>query len=192
MIFIAAILSIITYRQRNWKTAADAAIAEMKVHQTAAERLRLTNSEQAIEIGKLRAQTDLKPLVDAISSWVVEGRARFESAQTKLDTVHSEQRVKLDQVHTEQTNSLRAMMEEMRAQRIASEDAYRTLSTAFVSHNIEDERNQLEVRRINERFIGMLDAMERRLSEVAVTIGLSKWGPEHPAQTSVSAKGNAS
>lgn len=157
MIVLTAVLALISWRQRTWKSTADAAIAEMNVHKSACERLRVTNAELATHVGKLEAQTDLKPLIDAVSSWVIEGRARFEAANSKLDVIHAEQ-----------NTALKAMLDEIRAQRATSEDSYRTVTAAFVTHSLEDKEYQL-------RFITMMDSVERRLSEIAVQVGLVKW-----------------
>ena len=161
---VAAVLAIISWRQRTWKSAADAAVVEMKIHKAAAERLRAATQELTIRNAKLEAQTDLKPLVDAITSWVTEGRTRFDDARSRLDAMH-----------TEQSNSLKGLLEELKAQRATSEDSYRSLTAAFMAHTLEDQQHQLENKQVTLRFVSMMDAVERRLSEVAVEVGISRW-----------------
>ena len=147
------VLAVVSWKQRTWKSTADAAVAELGVHKQAAERLRGTCADLTAKVAKLEAQTDLKPLIDAVSSWVIEGRARFDAANSKLSLVET---------------ALRTMLDEMKAQRSVSEDAYRSVTTAFMTHTLEDKEYHL-------RFVNALDKIERRLSEVAVRVGVDKW-----------------
>lgn len=175
---VIVVLAILSYKRGTWKSTADSAVLEMNVYKGMAERLReekkgVEDSKIALveKISKLEAATDLKPLAEAIhvqqntiAAWVGEGRERF----TKTE-------VRLDQIHSENTKALTAVLEEVRAQRIMSEDAYRQLNVAFHEHTIEDHQVTLENKEVNFRFANMLDVLERRVSETAVQIGHVKW-----------------
>lgn len=149
---------------QSWKEAANAAVTEMEVHKATCERMRGEREEYTREkgemltrIGKLEGQTDLKPLVETMSSWVIEGRGRFDEAKKLLDIVH-----------LEQSTALKAVIEEVKAQRTTSEDSYRSITAAFITHTMEDKEYQL-------RFIQMMDGVERRLTTLAVQMGLPEW-----------------
>lgn len=159
LFLVTAALAIITWRQRIWKSTAESAIAEMNVHKETGVRLRNEKEDYLVEkqslltkIGKLETQTDLRPLIDAVTSWVSEGRLRFEEAQKKLDVIQ-----------TEQTSTLKEVIEEVRSQRIASETG-------------------------QTRFLAMMDSVERRLTTIAVRVGVDQWELDapvmpHPAET---------
>lgn len=156
---------------KTWESTAQAAQIEMNIHKETCERLREENSlsekTRALlveQVAKLQAATDLKPLVDTVSSWVVEGRERFSKAEHRLDEIHSEN-----------TKALTAVLEEVKAQRVTSEDSYRQLTAAFVAHTQEDQMSFIENKETHFRFIGMMDSVERRLTEVAVRIGHPVW-----------------
>ena len=158
-------------RQRTWKTiienqkaALDAALSEMEVHHKAAQRLSAENRDLITKNEHLRTLTDLKPLTDIITSWVTEGRVRFESASKRLD-----------EIHTQQSVALTGMLEEIRAQRITAEKSNEAIvaalnqqSTAFATHMLEDRQYQL-------RTVSIMDSLERRMSDVAVRIGIAQW-----------------
>lgn len=157
-------LAIITWWQRTWKSTSDAAVAELGVYKQANERLRAEKEAQQTqivdlntELAKMHAQTDLKPLIDSITNWITEGRSRFDAA--KLD---------LDRIHSEQETAFKAILTEVSAQRVTSETAYRDLTQVFMTHTIDDSKFQL-------RLTIMMDAVERRLSDIAVKVGITQW-----------------
>lgn len=175
---VGVALTIVVVRQRSWKTIIDntesanqAAVTEMNVHKEAASRLSGENRSLIKENERLKAQTDLAPLNKTLHDWVAEGRLRFESASKRLD-----------EIHTQQGIALTSILEELKAQRITSEASTRAIvetmreqSTALQTHVMEDRQYQL-------RFLNILDSLERRTSDIAVKIGMSKWSePEKPA-----------
>lgn len=160
VLIITCILAVISWRQRTWKSTADAAVAEMTVYKSVAERLREEKKTVDDRLHKLEAMTDLAPLIlaqqtaiEIIKQWIDEGRKRFDDARSSLDR---------------NTDALTKVLEEIKAQRITSEDSYRSLSTAYMAHTLEDKEYQL-------RFVNMLTSVEKRLSELAVQIGKTKW-----------------
>lgn len=160
LLLVTVVLAVISWRQRTWKSTADAAVAEMNVHKEANDRLRSEKEELHSRLSKLEAKTDLAPLIKAqetnaeiIRQWVTEGRHRFDEARNSLES---------------NTKALTQILEESRAQRAASEDAYRTLSATFMTHALDDKEYQL-------RYLNMLDSVEKRLSSIAVKIGMDNW-----------------
>lgn len=156
------VLAILLWRQRNWRSAAeankasaDAAIVEMNVHKEASERLRQEVKELRDSNAQLNAQRSLEPLVKTISEWVSEGRARFQSAEARLD-------VNTDALR-QNTAALTELIREVKAQRQTSEDSYRSLTAAFIAHTLEDKQLQLEAAHMRERTTTMLDALADRL-----------------------------
>jgi hypothetical protein len=142
------LLLFLVWRQRNWKSAADAAVAEMGVHKAAAERLRAAHDELLAEVTRLQTKTDLKPLIESLNLWVVEGRTRFESAEKRLNDVHCEQ-----------TRALTAVLEEQQR-----------LRDGFAVHMHADSEAQL-------RIATLMGSLEQRLSMIAVRIGVLEWSP---------------
>lgn len=174
---LAAILAIITWRQRTWKSTADAAVLEMNVHKQTCERLISEKTELdkqrndlSLLVAQLQATRDLKPLIEAVSSWISEGRTRFDEANRRLDVIHKEQ-----------TTALKAVLEEVQAQRKTSEQAFRDLTQTFRSHVLEDHESQIANKEVQLRFVSMMDSVERRLTQIAVQIGVVQWEKPHQA-----------
>ena len=171
---VALILGLIVWRQRNWRSAAEAAsssreaaIAEMNVHKETCERIRAEQKELRDENAKLKALTDLAPLISAqqtnteiIKQWVLEGRDRFDSARDALKV---------------NTGALTALVEEVKAQRVTSESSYRTITNAFMEHTIEDKQVALEANQNQARLINAIEELERRMSLMAVQVGVVTW-----------------
>lgn len=168
---ITLALAIIAYRQRAWRSTADAAVAEMAVHKESAERLREDNSKLHAQIAELSKQRDLEPIIAAMGVYFNEGRDRFMRAEAALQA---------------NTNVLAELIAEVKAQRSTSEDAYRQLTASFIAHTLEDKEAQLEATRTRLRVAEALSELERRLSQVAVQIGVAKWetaaGPQVKAK----------
>ncbi len=167
---LAAVLSIITWRQRTWKSTASAAVTEMRIHRESAGRLRTDNVDLQKRLEKLETQTDLRPLIDAITSWVAEGRVRFDDAKSHL--VKNAER--LNVIHAETAALLQGLLEEAKAQREVSEVSYRTLTQAFIDHTAEDRTVALESQKIHLRLLSMLGQIEQRMSRVEVRAGVRK------------------
>lgn len=94
---VNCILAYLTWRARQWKTTADAATtalevanAERNVWKERGERLSAEKIELVKDLATLQARTDLQPLVEAIKAWTTEGRARFDQAMQRLETIHGE------------------------------------------------------------------------------------------------------
>lgn len=84
---------------------------------------------------------------------------RFEAAEKRLSG---------------NTEALRILCEEMKAQRQNSEDSHNKLTAAFMAHALDDKDYQL-------KFVTMMDSLERRLSDVAVRVGVPKWSEVAPS-----------
>ena len=134
----------------------------MSVHKQTAARLHEENVMLRDRAAKLEGQTDLQPLITIIREWVTEGRGRFDSAERALSG---------------NTAALTELINEVKAQRATSEDSYRQLTAAFMAHTLEDKEQQLEATRTRLRVANALDELERRLSTVAVQVGVTKWEP---------------
>jgi len=183
----------------TWEQVAKAAVVEKDIHKETCVRLREEKSQAdgarvllAEQVSKLQAATDLKPLVEAIAqsqrtmtAWVEEGRTRFSKAETRLD-----------EIHAENTTAMKVLFEELRAQRTTSEDSYRSLTNSFVTHTQEDRENNIETKQIQFRFLNMMDDVERRLSSIAVKVGVEKWEPRqqpvNPSESEVSRQASGS
>lgn len=151
---------------KHWEAAASATAAELQTQRDAANRLRGENKDLITEVSSLKVRTDLKPLFDAVTGWVVESRDRFSKAMEGLATNH-----------VEQGEGLKALLLEIGAQRMTSEVAFRTLSQAFLEFQVNDSNHK-------ERILQMMDNMERRLSDVGVKIGVVQWStPQEFEQT---------
>lgn len=160
---IAIILSLIVWKQRNWqnaavaaKTSLDVAVAEMQIHRESALRLREEAKQMQDLISKLKASTDLAPLVvshqassDLIHNWIKEGRGRFDEARQSLGL---------------NTSVLQSLAEEVREHR-----------NAFIAKTIEQKQSDLLIMEQQIRLVGLLDELERRLSVMAVQVGLPSW-----------------
>lgn len=157
---LSLVLAFITWRQRSWKSTADAAVAEMNVHKEANARLRDDVKTLHVQVADLSKQRDLEPLITTVINWVDEGRKRFERAENGLNS---------------NTAALTELIREIQAQRATSEDAYRQLTASFMAHTLEDKEIQLEATRARLRVAEALDEIERRLSQVAVKVGVVKW-----------------
>lgn len=151
---------------KHWETAAVANAVELQTQREAANRLRGENKDLITEVSSLKVRTDLRPLFDAVTGWVVESRDRFSKAMEGLSTNH-----------IEQSEGLKALLLEIGAQRMTSEVAFRTLSQAFLEFQVNDSNHK-------ERILQMMDNMERRLSDVGVKIGVVQWStPQEFEQT---------
>lgn len=174
---------VLGIRQRTWKalisnqeSALHTALAELQIHEKAAARLSTENRGLLTENEHLKALTDLKPLTDIITNWVTEGRVRFEAASKRLDEIHAQQSV-----------ALTGLLEEVRAQRINADKSNEALvaalnqqMTAFATHTLEDRQYQL-------RTVSIMDSLERRMSDVAVRVGMVQWSePDEKAATQTS------
>jgi hypothetical protein len=183
----------------TWKETAQAAVVEKDLSKETCARLREEKVQAdsarvllAEQVSKLQAATDLKPLIEVtaqlqkiMTSWVEEGRLRFSKAENRLDEIHSEN-----------TAAMKVLFEELRAQRTTSEDSYRSLTNSFVAHTQEDRESNIENKQIQFRFLNMMDDVERRLSSIAVKVGVEKWEPRqqpvNPSESEVSRQASGS
>lgn len=144
-------LTVITYRQRAWRSAAEAAIAEKNVHKETAERLRAEATMLRSEVGQLKGQTDIAPLV--------QGMASTTNVLTNL----------CEEIKAQRATSEVAFK--------TVEDSYRSLTASFIAHTLEDKAAQLEATETRLRLATALNGIEDRLSQVAVRVGMVKWEP---------------
>jgi hypothetical protein len=91
LLILACILAYFTWRQRQWRSTAEAAQTELIILRARDERLSKENRELLTEIATLKARTDLKPIVDAFNAWTNESRGHFLQAMERLEEIHSEQ-----------------------------------------------------------------------------------------------------
>lgn len=164
-------LGVIVVKQRttqtaihNTESAAQAANIELQVLRERDDRITEENRELIKRIERLSTLTSLEPLSKELHDWIAEGRFRFDAAMKRLNEIHDQQSI-----------ALASVLEELRAQRISSEESYRATTealkeqaTLIATHTLEDRQYQL-------RTLGMIDTIERRLSMVAVQIGMSEW-----------------
>lgn len=143
------VLAIIVYRQRAWRSTAEAAVTEKTIHKDAADRLRSEAIELRERAVKAEARTDLQPLSASLTAWIGEGRERFKEATQQLN---------------QNTSALRALIEEVKAQRSTSEDSYRTMQAAFILHTTEDKAAQLQTSVSLVRLGSIIEALEVRLN----------------------------
>lgn len=90
-------LGVIGYRQRQWRSTADAAVAALGVATTELAVWKDKSVRQGeeirgliAEVASLHVKTDLKPLVDSVKDWTVESRGHFQMAMQRLEEIHSE------------------------------------------------------------------------------------------------------
>lgn len=171
---VALILGIIVLRQRQWRSAAEAASsraqaaeAEMSVHEKTADRLREETKDLREQNSKLKALTDIQPLLQAqqhnnqtILEWRDEGRIRFDDARKALEV---------------NTLALTELVKEVQKNRITSEASYRELTASFIAHTLEDKTAALEAAQMRSRTLMVIEEMERRMSLLAVKVGVHKW-----------------
>jgi uncharacterized membrane protein YdbT with pleckstrin-like domain len=91
LLLVAVYFAYLSYRQRQWKSAADAAIAEMRVWHDTAERLGKENRGLIAVNTALQCKTDLTPIVETINHWTNESRGHFLQAMQRLEVIHKEQ-----------------------------------------------------------------------------------------------------
>jgi len=158
------VLGFMALRQKNWKEAASSATSELGSLEKTVARLREEKAlvvkekeDLILENGGLRKQTDLKPIVDAVTGWISEGRLRFDEATKQLS-----------QTREAQDKGLRELFAEVSANRRISEEAFRTYTTTFVQHVEEDRLGWTKL-------LTMFAVMEQRLSQTAIQIGKVKW-----------------
>lgn len=170
-VLFIVVLVFFSLRQRGWKSAAEAAKSaitsatdEVNFHRSMIERLReekatITREKEALasENTRLKTQQDIKPVVDAITGWIVEGRTRFDQATLELKHVRDAQ-----------DKGIRELFSEVASARSVSEEAFRTYTTSFVSHVEEDRVATIKI-------LNMFSVIENRLNEVAVKIGQPQW-----------------
>ena len=164
-------LGLVIVRQRTFKATIEntesanaAAVTELKVHRERAERLSEENRKLIAENEHLKTLTSLEPLTQTVHDWVSEGRLRFEAASKRLD-----------EIHTQQSMALSGMLEELRAQRMASESNYKSMVEALKEQSTKFITAEMENSQFKLRIVGMMDTLERRLSDTAVKIGMPKW-----------------
>ena len=167
MLALLVTLTVINWRQRTWRSTADAAVAEMNVHKQTAERLEKDSRALRDRAAKAEAQTDLQPLMAMLATYFDQGRTRFEKAEQGL---------------LSNTAVLTELVSEVKAQRATSEDCYRQLTAAFVAHTLEDKQAQLEATQTRLRVANALDKLEQRLSYVAVRVGVTRWEPSKASE----------
>jgi len=165
------LLGFLAFRQRNWKTTADASSAELVIQRGTSDRLReeklaLQKEKDLLkeENIRLHAQTDLKPLVTEITNWISEGRGRFDEATKQLT-----------QTRDAQDKGLRELFAEVSANRRVSEEAFRTYTTTFVQHVEEDRLGWTKL-------LAMFATMEQRLNQTAIQVGRVKWDTPSASQ----------
>lgn len=170
-VLIIVVLAFFSLRQRGWKSAADAAKSavvsatdEVNFHRSMIERLReekatITKEKEALasENTRLKTQQDIKPVVDAITGWIIEGRTRFDQATLELKHVRDAQ-----------DKGIRELFSEVASARQVSEEAFRTYTTSFVHHVEEDRQSTVKI-------LNMFAVIENRLNEVAVKVGQPQW-----------------
>jgi len=183
LLMLVLVLTFLTYKQRAWKGAAEAANnaslsaqIEMNIYKDANERLRTEKKELegkmeqfSHDIRDLKTKTDLQPLFIIIKEWVSEGRGRFDESMQRLN-----------QIHSEQTVALSAILRESETQRTTFTSAFTSISDTYKDHLFEDRKFQLDSQQMNLRFLNMMSDLEHRLSDMAVTIGKSKWSERLP------------
>lgn len=164
-------LGIVVVKQRttqtaihNTESALKGAEVELEVLRKRDERLSGENRDLIKRIERLTTLTSLEPLSKELHDWVTEGRLRFDASMKRLNEIHDQQSI-----------ALTSVLEELRAQRITSEESYRTMTEVFKEHATLLQTHNLEDRQFQLRVVGIMDALERRLSNIAVTIGMSEW-----------------
>lgn len=123
LIILATVFAYLTWRNRQWRSTAEAAQAalgvsgsELDTWKERGERLSKENRELLTQLAELKARTDLQPLVDAIKTWTVEGRGRFDQAMQRLEAIHGEnvmQAAKTAEVMQQVTATLATLSERL-------------------------------------------------------------------------------
>lgn len=155
----------------HWKN--NCAAAEKQAELVEADKKRLREEKEALqhekdlltqEAMRLRTQTDIKPALDAIANsqqtmigWIEEGRRRFDESMHEL-------------VDTRAiiVKGLAELFAETKANRLTSEDAFRTYTTTFVQHVEEDRTGWFKL-------LNMFAAMEGRMNMLGLQMGIVKW-----------------
>lgn len=97
LLLLALAFAYFTWRNRAWKSAAEAASAalgvireEMTTHKDRAERLSLETRQLLVENASLKTKTDLEPLINVITAWTEESRQHFLQAMERLEQIHGQ------------------------------------------------------------------------------------------------------
>lgn len=151
-------------------TSEAAASAELGIQRAVQDRLReekstLLHEKELLvgEVASLRTHTDLKPVIDSITAWIVEGRNRFDAATKQLSEVQLE----------------------VSSNRRTSEEAFRNFTTAFMEHTNDDRQAWLKL-------LNMFAVIDARLNETAIAAGKLKWETSSAGVAAIVGEGGSS